>query len=242
MSRINWLGKYMVNEQAFETDVDIQRRVDQNHFMSGGVRDGFVTSLLVADKWGGREGLSNFLETNWSDKLGDTFEALYEHYVDRSDDNWKLRMPKDYEELERVARLFRETYVAYLIWWCMKNVNDGLSSTVWHDLAVYAEEAYWLPDKYEFWDVSEKDAPDEFLAKLWDAFFDRVSGRSRKFNFSNFVAANSVLTMLEERYYQKKAAAENQEYHDTLEENVKKEKEQYQKTVKEVEDYLNGKD
>lgn len=240
-SKANWLGKYMVNEQAFEREIDIQRRVDRNYAFLGDVREGFVTSLFLADRWGGRDGLNDFLKTDWSTKLGDTFDALHEHYLVKDGDEYHLKMPKDYEELERVARLFRETYIAYFIWWCIKDVDDGIEPTIWHALADYVEEAHWLPDRYEFWNTSEQDAPDKFLAKLWDGFFDRVYGRSRKFNFSNFVAANSMLCMLEERYYREKSDKENKEYYENNAENAAKEKANYEKTAQEVEDFLNGK-
>lgn len=240
-SRVNWLGKYMVNEQSFEEEVGIQRRVDQHRAFSGNVREGFVTSLFIADRWGGREGLSDFLATNWSDKLGDTFDALHEHYLDRSNGEYRLNMPKDYEELTRVARLFRETYTAYFIWWCMKDVQDGLAPTVWHDLATYVEEAEWLPDKYSFYEIDEKAEPEKFLAALWDDFFDRVYGRSRKFNFSNFVAANSIMSMLEERYWMKKGSEPDNKLKEDNDIRLAEEKRHYDETVKKVEDYLNGK-
>lgn len=243
-SNINWMGKYMVNEQKYEREREVQHRIDRDKAFAGSVREGFVTSLFLGNVWGEREGLDGFLATNWNDKLGDTFDALHEHYFVKDGDDYRLNMPKDYEELERVARLFRETYIGFFIWHCMVDVRDGFEPTVWHALADYVEEAQWLPDHYhEIWGMGAKDGDQkDFMYRLWEVFFDRVYGRSRKFNFPNFVAANSALCMLEERYYAQYRDVVREEQREEVSAEALAEKKAYEKTVKEVEDIINGKD
>lgn len=230
-------AKYLVNEPQFEKERQVQwsRDYDFNH--PGGVRDTFVTGWLVHSRRNdGKGGFEEFIKTDWGMRLMDTYDALYEQFNYKEGDDYKLRMPKDYDELERVARLFRETYVAYFIWCAMTDVEEGFEASVWHYVGERLEEAYFMYDKYN---LGSPKAPD-YEQKLWDAFFDRVYGRSGKFNFTNFVCANSVLSMLEERYCARKWEEEKKNQPDKYKEECAREERERKQVFAEVEKYIKG--
>lgn len=239
MSRTNYYSGYMVNEARLERECEVQSSRDHDYAMPGEPRDGYVTKLLTSNRYTTRGGIGDFLATDWGEKLCNTLCSIHDFF---EDEDHHCRMPKDVAELERVARLFRETYIAYFIYCAIKDVQSGYSASIFHYIGELLPGAYFLSDRWGLCNPKQtEDGEGKLARQLWDVFMDRVYSRSDKFNFTNFVTANSALSMLEDIYDEREAHKEDE--HKTKREELEGElgllREEENK--REVEEYLNGK-
>lgn len=241
---ISGLDRYLVNRDRYEEERAVQTSKNKDYAMPGDIRDGFLTGLITPNRYDNTlGGVKKFLDTDWATKLNNTFLAIHNHYWEKGEnDEYNLKMPANLDELQRVARLFRETYAAYFVWSGMHHVEDGYSATAWHYLVDRLEDTYFMATKWgEFMTALDGSKDDKKLATaLWDVFMDRVHGRSDRFNMTDYTVANSALTMLEDIYWNRDANKRQAEYKEQMKEADDVEVAEWEATQKEVEDYLNG--
>lgn len=240
MSKTNYFAQYMVNEQKFDREQEVQASKSHDWACPDDMRDGFVTSLLTGNRYTMKGGIGDFMKKDWRDELNNTYVSMHEYF---QDENHQTRLPKDKAELARVARLFRETYIAYFLWCMLTDIRDGLSPSVFHYMADRIQDGYFMFDRWDFYDPKEvEDGSNKYVEQLWAVFWDRVYGRSEKFNFTDFVVANSVLAILYDIYWKREAQEERKKEdveHDLeLKLGIFREEENRKK----VEAFLNGKD